>query len=67
MSLRGGAGSFSLTEGQPDAAGTLSASLMLHLRAWRSYQLQYAADAFPPGLKRNLSHRSWRPKNWSAC
>ena len=41
---------FSLTEGQPDAAGTLSTSL-----------------PFPPGLKRSLSHRSWRPKNWSAC
>lgn len=59
---------FSLTEGQPDAAGTLSASLMLHLRAWRSYQLPICGGCpFPPGLKRNLSHRSWRPKNWSAC
>ena len=54
MSLRGGAGSFSLTEGQPDAAGTLSASLMLHLRAWRSYQLQYAADAFSTRFETEL-------------
>ena len=45
---------FSLTEGQPDAAGTLSASLMLHLRAWRSYQLQYAADAFSTWFETEL-------------
>lgn len=45
---------FSLTEGQPDAAGTLSASLMLHLRAWRSYQLQYAADAFSTRFETEL-------------
>ena len=46
---------FSLTEGQPDAAGTLSASLMLHLRAWRSYQLQYAADAFSTRFETELT------------
>ena len=45
---------FSLTEGQPDAADTLSASLMLHLRAWRSYQLQYAADAFSTRFETEL-------------
>ena len=39
---------------QPDAAGTLSASLMLHLRAWRSYQLQYAADAFSTRFETEL-------------
>lgn len=58
MSLRGGAGRLSLTEGQPDAAGTLSASLMLHLRAWRATNCNMRRMPFPPGLKRNLSHRS---------
>lgn len=46
VSLRGGAGRL-LPDGRAAGrGGTLSASLMLHLRAWRSYQLQYAADAF---------------------
>ena len=45
---------FSLTEGQQDAANTLSASLMLHLRVWRSYQLQYAADAFSTRFETEL-------------
>ena len=45
---------FSLAEGAQDAASTLSASLMLHLRAWRSYQLQYAADAFSTRFETEL-------------
>ena len=54
MSLRGGAGRLLPDGRQPDAAGTLSASLMLHLRAWRSYQLQYAADAFSTRFETEL-------------
>lgn len=47
---------FTLSQAE-SAAAQLTANVMLHLRAWRSYQLQVAVDAFPPGLKRN-SHRS---------
>lgn len=54
VSLRGGAGRL-LPDGRAAGrGGTLSASLMLHLRAWRSYQLQYAADAFSTRFETEL-------------
>ncbi len=37
---------FTLAEGESETAHTLTASVLLHLRAWRPYQLQYVADAF---------------------
>lgn len=37
---------FTLTQGEPGAAQQLKASVLLHLRAWRAYQMQYVLDAF---------------------
>ncbi len=37
---------FTVTEGEGDAPGRLSATAMLHLRAWRPYELNCVADAF---------------------
>ena len=37
---------FALTEGEQEAGGQLTASVMMHLHAWRSCQLQYVSDAF---------------------
>ena len=37
---------FTLTEGEGEEPGRLTANLMLRLRAWRPYQLQCVADAF---------------------
>lgn len=37
---------FTVAQGEGDAPSTLSATLMLRLRAWRPYQLQCVADAF---------------------
>ena len=37
---------FALTEGEQGAGGQLTASVMMHLHAWRSCQLQYVSDAF---------------------
>ena len=37
---------FTATQGEGEAPGSLSATVMLHLRAWRPYQLQCVADAF---------------------
>ena len=37
---------FTLTEGEGEEPGRLTATLMLRLRAWRPYQLQCVADAF---------------------
>ena len=36
---------FTLSQAE-SAAAQLTANVMLHLRAWRSYQLQVAVDAF---------------------
>ena len=46
---------FSLAEGEQDSAGSLTATVLLHLRAWRPYQLQYAADAFSPRFETTLT------------
>lgn len=37
---------FALAEGEQEAGGQLTASVMMHLHAWRPCQLQYASDAF---------------------
>ena len=37
---------FTATQGEGEAPGSLSATVMLRLRAWRPYQLQCVADAF---------------------
>ena len=37
---------FSLAQGEQDSAGQLTASIMMHLHAWRGCQLQYVSDAF---------------------
>lgn len=37
---------FTATQGEGKAPGSLSATVMLRLRAWRPYQLQCVADAF---------------------
>ena len=37
---------FALAEGEQEASGQLTASVMMHLHAWRPCQLQYVADAF---------------------
>ena len=37
---------FTATQGEGEAPGALSATVMLRLRAWRPYQLQCVADAF---------------------
>lgn len=48
---------FTLSQGEKDAVQTLSANIMLHLRAWRPYQLQYVADAFSTKFETSLSMR----------
>lgn len=37
---------FTLTQNDQDDTQRLTANVMLHLRGWRPYQLQYVADAF---------------------
>ncbi len=47
MHVRAGAGWLCpLAEGEQEASGQLTASVMMHLHAWRPCQLQYVADAF---------------------
>ena len=46
---------FSLAEGEQDAADNLTVTVQLHLRAWRPYQLQYAADAFSTQFETDLT------------
>lgn len=48
---------FTLSQGENASAQTLSANVMLHLRAWRPYQLQYVADAFSTRFETALSMR----------
>ena len=45
---------FTLAQGEETTSGQLTANVMLHLRAWRSYQLQYAADAFSTQFETSL-------------
>ena len=37
---------FTVAEGEQSTSGQLTASIMMHLHAWRPFQLQTAADAF---------------------
>lgn len=37
---------FTLTQGEQENVQQLTANVMLHLRGWRPYQLQYVSDAF---------------------
>ena len=46
---------FTLTEGEGEAPGALSATVMLRLRAWRPYQLQCVADAFSTQFETDLT------------
>lgn len=46
---------FTLAQGDETTANQLTANVMLHLRAWRSYQLQYAADAFSTRFETDLT------------
>lgn len=48
---------FTLSQGEKDSAQVLNANVMLHLRAWRAYQLQYVSDAFSTQLETELSMR----------
>ena len=49
---------FTVTEGEGDAPGQLSATVMLRLRAWRPYQLQCVADAFSTRFETELNAQS---------
>lgn len=46
---------FTLTEGEGDVPASLSATVVLRLRAWRPYQLQCVADAFSTQFETDLS------------
>lgn len=46
---------FTVAQGEGDAPSTLSATLMLRLRAWRPYQLQCVADAFSTRFETELT------------
>ena len=48
---------FTLEQGGQDAPASLTASVMLHLRSWREYQLQYVSDAFSTKYETTLSPR----------
>ena len=48
---------FTLEQGGQDAPASLTASVMLHLRSWREYQLQYVSDAFSTKYETTLSSR----------
>ncbi len=48
---------FTLSQGENASVQTLSANVMLHLRAWRTYQLQYVCDAFSTRAETALSLR----------
>lgn len=48
---------FTLEQAGQDAPASLTASVMLHLRSWREYQLQYVADAFSTKYETTLSPR----------
>ena len=46
---------FALAQGEQDAPDPLTASVMLHLRAWRQYQLQYVSEAFSTKYETTLT------------
>ena len=46
---------FTVTEGESDAPRSLSATVMLRLRAWRPYQLQCVVDAFSTQYETELT------------
>ena len=46
---------FTVAQGEGDTPSTLSATLMLRLRAWRPYQLQCVADAFSTRFETELT------------
>lgn len=46
---------FTLAQGEENTTAQLTANVMLHLRAWHSYQLQYAADAFSTRFETELT------------
>ena len=46
---------FTVAQGERDAPAQLTATLMLRLRAWRSYQLQCVADAFSTRFEVDLT------------
>ena len=48
---------FTLEQAGQDAPASLTASVMLHLRSWREYQLQYVSDAFSTKYETTLSPR----------
>ena len=45
---------FSLVQGEQEDASQLTASVMLHLRAWKPYQLNVVADAFSTQFETEL-------------
>lgn len=46
---------FTVAQGEGDAPCQLTATAMLHLRAWRKFQLQAVADAFSTRCEANLT------------
>ena len=46
---------FTLAQGDESTTAQLTANVMLHLRAWRSYQLQVAVDAFSTQFETELT------------
>lgn len=46
---------FSVSEGEQDDGSQLTANVMMHLHAWRPFQLQTAADAFSTRYETNLT------------
>lgn len=45
---------FTVAQGEGDASSQLTATAMLHLRAWRPFQLQIVADAYSTRFETNL-------------
>ena len=53
---------FTLAQGEQETSGQLTANVMLHLRAWREYQLQYAADAFSTRFETEITPQELWPE-----
>ena len=46
---------FTVAEGEQDTSGRLTANIMMHLHAWRPFQLQTVADAFSTRFETELT------------
>ena len=54
---------FAVAEGDAGGPSQLTASVMMHLHAWRPYQLQYVTDAFSTRFETNLTPQTLVPED----